>query len=63
MNNENTTYIVADGPIGPDDSWFGSDTTEKQEIIKILKNKFVSVNSGGWEIYIKNNKSGILNLT
>jgi hypothetical protein len=51
MNNENTTYIVADGPIGPDDSWFGSDTTEKQEIIKILKNKFVSVHSGGWEIY------------
>jgi hypothetical protein len=50
MNGENT-YIIADGPIGPEDSWFGSDTTEKQEIIKVLKNKFTNVHSGGWEIY------------
>jgi len=51
--NTSSEYIVADGPIGPDDSWMGNDTWQKAAIIQKLRNEYVSVHSGGWEIYKK----------
>ena len=44
-------YIVADGVIGPGDSWFGNDSAEKQNIIKMIRTNFSDVHSGGWEVY------------
>jgi hypothetical protein len=61
MNSE-SKYIVADGPIGPEDSWFGNDTYQKAAIIQKLRNEYIILHSGGWEIYIKKNKIDILNL-
>ena len=61
--NTDTKYIVADGPIGPEDSWMGNDTYQKASLIQKLRNEYVSVHSGGWEIYQRKNESEILNLT
>ena len=49
--NYSGQYIVADGPIGVHDGWFGTDTTEKREIVSKIKNEYDDVRSGGWEIY------------
>lgn len=51
LMNTTSKFIVADGPIGPEDSWMGNDTYQKAEIIQKLRNEYVSVHSGGWEIY------------
>ena len=52
--NYNGKYIVADGPLGVSDGWFGTDTIEKQRVVEKIKNKYTSVHSGGWELYMKN---------
>jgi hypothetical protein len=49
--NSTSNFIVADGVIGPEDSWFGNDTYQKAAIIQKLRNEYVSVHSGGWELY------------
>jgi hypothetical protein len=49
--NSTSKFIVADGPIGPEDSWMGNDTYQKAAIIQKLRNEYASVHSGGWEIY------------
>lgn len=56
-------HIVADGPIGPSDSWFGNDTAEKANIIKKISGEYKIVHSGAWQIYERKNESEILNLT
>lgn len=54
LMNTTSAFIVADGPIGPEDSWFGNDTYQKAAIIQKLRNEYVSVHSGGWQIYKRN---------
>jgi hypothetical protein len=61
--NYSGRYVVADGVIGPNDSWFGNDTYQKAAIIQKLRNEYVSAHSGGWEIYQRKNSSEITNLT
>jgi len=51
LMNTTSAFIVADGPIGPEDSWMGNDTYQKASIIQKLRNEYVSVHSGGWELY------------
>jgi len=63
LMNTTSKFIVADGPIGPEDSWMGNDTYQKAAIIQKLRNEYASVHSGGWEIYAKRNKSEMLNIT
>jgi hypothetical protein len=48
-------YIIADGKLGADDSWFGNDTYQKQNINIKIANEYTDVHSGGWEVYVKKN--------
>jgi hypothetical protein len=46
-------YIIADGKLGADDSWFGNDTYQKQNINLKIANDYIDSHSGGWEVYVK----------
>jgi len=47
----NGRYILADGPLGKDDGWFGTDSVEKKNLVsKILRN-YDEVYSGAWTLY------------
>jgi hypothetical protein len=52
--NYSSEYILADGPIGPAESWFGSDTWQKINIINKINIQYSNVYSGAWQIYRKN---------
>ena len=51
MMNYNGKYIIADGVIGPRDSWFGNDTREKRIFISKIENEYTPIHSGAWQIY------------
>jgi len=47
----NGKYILADGPIGPEDSWFGADTPQKNLIINKIHDEYFEAYSGAWTVY------------
>ena len=49
--NYSGEYIIADGEIGPENSWFGNDSYQKVAIINKIHNEYFVAHSGGWEIY------------
>lgn len=61
--NYNGKYILADGPLGKDDGWFGTDSLEKRNIVQKVKSEYTEVFSGAWSVYERKNESEILNLT
>jgi hypothetical protein len=61
--NYNNKYILADGPLGKDDGWFGTDTPEKIAIVNKVHDEYTEVFSGAWSVYEKRNISEMLNLT
>jgi len=44
-------FIIADGPLGIQDGWFGTDTLEKEMIVIKITSEYDSVYSGAWQIY------------
>lgn len=48
-------YILADGQIGPQESWFGNDTDEKMKIIEKIENEYFIAHTGAWNIYQRKN--------
>jgi len=49
----NERYILADGPLGKDDGWFGTDSPEKKNIVSKVKSEYNEVFSGAWTVYEK----------
>jgi len=56
-------YILADGPLGKDDGWFGTDSLEKKNIATKINNEYNEVFTGAWSVYERKNSSEIKNLT
>ena len=48
-------FILADGVIGNDDGWFGTDSAEKKAIVNKINTEYNSVFSGAWQIYQRKN--------
>jgi hypothetical protein len=46
-------YILADGPLGKDDGWFGTDSVEKKNIVKKINSEYNEVFDGAWTVYEK----------
>ncbi|MFA5247952.1 MAG: hypothetical protein WCX79_00780 [Candidatus Paceibacterota bacterium] len=61
--NYSNRYILADGPLGKADGWFGLDSIEKKNIVKRVNDEYTEVFSGAWSLYERKNESEILNLT
>ena len=51
--NYDGRYILADGPLGKDDGWFGTDTIEKKNIVAKVKSEYNEVFDGAWTVYEK----------
>ena len=49
--NYDGRYILADGPLGKDDGWFGTDSIEKKNISKKIKSEYNEVFNGAWTVY------------
>lgn len=47
----NGRYILADGPLGKDDGWFGTDSVEKKNIVAKIQTEYKEVFSGAWTLY------------
>jgi hypothetical protein len=56
-------YILADGPLGKADGWFGLDSVEKKNIVKKVGDEYTEVFSGAWSVYERKNESEMLILT
>ncbi len=56
-------YILADGPLGKADGWFGTDTIEKKNIVEKVSREYKEVFSGAWSLYERKNENEISNLT
>jgi hypothetical protein len=61
--NYSNRYILADGPLGKADGWFGVDSIEKKNIVKKVDDEYTDVFSGAWSLYERKNESEISNLT
>jgi hypothetical protein len=44
-------FIIADGPLGKDDGWFGTDSLEKKNIATKINNEYNEVFTGAWSLY------------
>lgn len=56
-------YILADGPLGKSDGWFGTDSSEKVAIVNKVHSEYNEVFDGAWTVYERKNESVMLNLT
>jgi hypothetical protein len=61
--NYSGAYILADGPLGKADGWFGVDSNEKISIVNKVNTEYKNVHSGAWSIYERKNESEMINLT
>jgi hypothetical protein len=55
--NYSNRYILADGPLGKSDGWFGVDSIEKKNIVKKVDDEYIEVFSGAWSLYERKNES------
>ena len=61
--NYSNRYILADGPLGKADGWFGTDSPEKVAIVNKVHSEYNEVFDGAWTVYERKNESEISNLT
>lgn len=61
IDNRGSRYILADGPLGKEDGWFGMDSVEKRNVANSILENYDEVYSGAWTLYKKKNESELLN--
>lgn len=61
--NYSGAYILADGPLGKADGWFGVDSPEKIAIVNKINTEYKNVHNGAWSIYERRNESEMVSLT
>ncbi|MDD4439765.1 MAG: hypothetical protein PHS04_17285 [Tissierellia bacterium] len=61
--NYSSRYILADGPLGKADGWFGVDSSEKVSFINKVNMEYKNVHNGAWSVYERKNESGMVRPT
>jgi hypothetical protein len=51
IDNRGSRYILADGPLGKEDGWFGMDSVEKRNVANSILENYDEVYSGAWTLY------------